>query len=107
MTSEEFAKILSDHGAWLLEETGGKRADLYHANLRGAIGNGREIKSMQCGTYRIVWTVDVLHIGCQQHPASDWWAFDDASILKMDGRKALSWWRVWKPILQTIIEIEK
>lgn len=94
------------------------RADLRGAILRGAIltdasltdvrslwgtvGNMAEIKSIQVGTWPVTYTATHMQIGCQLHPLSDWWAFDDEQIGRMDPR-ALKWWAVWKPILQTII----
>ncbi|MCY1446804.1 hypothetical protein D9M71_633910 [compost metagenome] len=44
-----------------------------------------------------------MQIGCQFHAILEWWAFSDAEIQEMDER-ALDWWRIWKPILQKIIE---
>ncbi|SPL81292.1 hypothetical protein [Yersinia phage fEV-1] len=44
-----------------------------------------------------------MQIGCQRHKLEDWWSFDDARIIEMDGKTALKWWRTWKPILQQII----
>ena len=88
-------------------------ADLSYANLRGAdligirlwdaAGNNRHVRSLQCGTYAVTYTADRLQIGCQNRAIADWWGFDDRRILEMDGWAALEWWRVWKPILQTII----
>ena len=45
-------------------------------------------------------------IGCEQHAITDWWGFDDDTISAMD-RHALEWWRVWKPVLRGLIEVEK
>ena len=88
-------------------------ADLSYANLHGAdlsgvqlwgtTGNNRHVRSLQCGTYAVTYTADRMQIGCQNHAITDWWCFDDRRILEMDGRAALEWWRVWKPILQMII----
>ena len=38
-----------------------------------------------------------------ENKLEDWWSFDDARIIEMDGKTALKWWRTWKPILQQII----
>lgn len=78
-------------------------ADLIGIRLWGAAGNNRHVRSLQCGAYAVTYTADRLQIGCQNHAIADWWGFDDRCILEMDGRAALEWWRVWKPILQTII----
>jgi len=79
-------------------------ADLTGALLRGAIGNLKNIKSICVDRYEINYTSDVLQIGCQQHPINDWWGFEDYEIIKMDGEKALVWWKKWKGLIKTIIE---
>ena len=78
-------------------------ADLSGVQLWGTTGNNRHVRSLQCGVYMAAYTADRLQIGCQNRAIADWWGFDDRRILEMDGRAALEWWRVWKPILQTII----
>ena len=133
MNSEKLSEILTNHKAWLKNEEGGERADLRHANLRhadlrsadlrhadlrhadlryanlrdanlgGASGNMVEIKSIQADIWPITYTSEVMQIGCQRHAITDWWDFSDEEISTMDSR-ALAWWRVWKPILQAIIE---
>jgi len=80
-------------------------ADLSGANLRGAIGNLKNVKSMQIEDYSIVYTDTDLFIGCEKHPIFDWWKFDDAVIEAMDGEKALIFWKKWKPVLMNIIEM--
>ena len=85
------------HGAYL------RYADLRGVQLWGTTGNNRHVRSLQCGTYAVTYTADRLQIGRQNRAIADWWGFDDRRILEMDGRAALEWWRVWKPILQTII----
>ena len=78
-------------------------ASLRGIRLWGATGDNWHVRSLQCGAYEAAYTADRLQIGCQNHAIMDWWGFDDRHILEMDGRAALEWWRVWKPILQTII----
>ena len=86
-------------------------ADLSGANLSGAdlrycIGNNKEIKSLQIGTYLISYTKDILNIGCKSYKHSDWRTFSDSIILDMDGQKALDWWNLNKHILFELIDIE-
>lgn len=76
--------------------------NLSGANLKYAIGNMHEVRSLQCDRYMVTYTTDVMAIGCQQHPIERWWGFTDDEIIAMDN-DALTWWRVWKPILQQII----
>ena len=84
-------------------------ADLRGADLRGAKydhcrGNNTTIKTIHCDTYDIAYTDAVLQIGCERHEIEDWWKFSDAAIRQMDGRRALDWWKIWKPILRKIIK---
>ena len=78
-------------------------ANLDSVNLDGASGNLNNIKSVFCDTHPVTYTAEVMQIGCQCHKLEDWWSFDDARIIEMDGKTALNWWRTWKPILQQII----
>ncbi|TLX52786.1 hypothetical protein DN824_22010, partial [Stutzerimonas nosocomialis] len=73
-------------------------------SLWGASGNCSEIKAIQCDLWPVTYTAERMQIGCQFHALAEWWAFSDEEIAQMDSR-ALGWWRVWKPILQNIIEV--
>ena len=77
--------------------------NLDYAKLDGASGNLNNLKSVFCDTYPVTYTAEVMQIGCQCHKLEDWWSFDDARIIEMEGKTALRWWRTWKPILQQII----
>ena len=78
-------------------------ADLSGADLRRmASGNNREIRTMQTGEWIIVYTDDMMAIGCRQYSLSEWWSFSDDQIADMD-KGALDFWRKWKPILQQIM----
>ena len=88
-------------------------ADLRGANLRGAdlsgadlrrmaSGNNREIRTVQTGEWIIVYTDDMMDIGCRQHSLSEWWSFTDEQIADMD-KGALDFWRKWRPILRQIM----
>ena len=81
-------------------------ANLSGANLRYCIGNGKEIKSLQIGTYLISYTKDILNIGCQSYTHSEWRTFSDSIILDMDGQKALDWWNLNKNIIFELIDRE-
>ena len=83
-------------------------ADLRGADLRGAdlwdcVANGAHMRTITTDIWTATYTADVLQIGCQHHPITDWWAFEDQRIAEMAGQ-ALEWWKRWKPILQNIIE---
>jgi hypothetical protein len=51
--------------------------------------------------WRVTLTKETLQIGCEVHPTKDWWAFDDRKIAAMD-RRALRWWRLFKPALMAL-----
>mgnify|MGYP000923124961 CR=1 FL=1 len=126
--------ILENHKLWLQDRQTGERANLRDANLqdanlqdanlrdanlrdanlryanlqdadfRYAIGNMIHIKSVFIDKWSIVYTSDTLQIGCQQHPISDWFTFDDATISAMDSG-ALTWWNKYKQLIKQIIEL--
>jgi Pentapeptide repeats (8 copies) len=79
------------------------------ANLRGVdlfdiIANSSSIRTIFTGTYTVVYTSEIIQIGCERHSIADWWSFSDEEIEAMDaGQKAINFWRIWKPILQLII----
>ena len=79
-------------------------ANLKGANLKYCIGNNKEIKTLQLGTYRVALTKDVMAIGCQQHSIEQWMSFTDEKIEIMHANKSLPWWRENKPILELIIK---
>ena len=56
--------------------------------------------------YNITILPNTIKIGCQFHKKEDWWNFTDREIIEMDGKSALEWWRVWKPILQAICGVK-
>ena len=115
----DISQIIEQHALWLdTNGSEGSRANLTRANLygvnltranldgvnlHGASGNLNNLKSVFCDTYPVTYTAEVMQIGCQCHKLEDWWSFDDARIIEMEGKTALKWWRTWKPILQQII----
>ncbi len=78
-------------------------AYLSGANLYGATGNMREVKSLAIDTYPVTYTATHLQIGCEHHPIADWWTFTRQKIAGMDGAKASTFWKTWKPVLQALI----
>ena len=76
-------------------------ADLRRANLRRAVGNGREIKSMQTDVYLCSWTNTTLAIGCQQHPLKDWLEFSDEKKARF-ASDGLPYLNKWLPMLDSI-----
>jgi hypothetical protein len=76
-------------------------ADLSSANLRYAVGNSKQIKTLQTETYVVTYTNTVMAIGCKQCSIKEWKNFKDREIEKMDS-KALEFWKKWNPILKKI-----
>jgi hypothetical protein len=76
-------------------------ANLRSANLRYAVGNSKQIKTLQTETYVVTYTNTVMAIGCKQYSIKEWKNFKDREIKKMDS-KALEFWKKWKPILKKI-----
>ena len=52
--------------------------------------------------YDVLITKQQIKIGCEIHKVEEWESFDDRRILEMDGRKALEWWRIYKPIIMAL-----
>ena len=52
--------------------------------------------------YKITITDKHIKIGCQQHLKNEWKAFEDREIIKMDGKRALEFWRMFKPVLESL-----
>ena len=81
-------------------------ANLSDVNLSNANLWGDKISScpicLTYGLYYPVWITDrKIKIGCQIHSTKAWENFTDEQIKKMDGDKALNFWKVWKePILK-------
>ena len=85
--------------------------DLTHASLSSAyiantMGNGRELKTLLTEFYHVTYTSTQIAIGCEQHAITDWFEFDDKRIKAMDER-ATEFWTLYKPILITLININK
>ena len=84
-------------------------ANLEGANLEGVKVDGHTFRRAPVhiqDQYRILLWDGYLIIGCEKHILSEWATFDDRRILEMDGKKALDWWRKWKPILLSIAEAD-
>jgi len=79
-------------------------ANLRGANLRGAVGNNRELKTIQAGPWVANYTDTVMSIGCQQHEIKRWWEFTHEEIDAM-ASDAVEWWAIWKPLLEKITKV--
>ena len=63
----------------------------------------KEVKSLQLDTWMIVYTRDMLFIGCKGYAIDEFFSLSDEEINRMDPY-ALEWWRTRKEIIKTIIE---
>ena len=82
-------------------------ANLIDSDLRDAIGNSKQVKSLQLGKYNITILVGIkIHIGCQTHTVEQWEKFTDEEISDMDDG-ALEWWREWKEFILKVAKGNK
>lgn len=72
-------------------------------DLRFVRGNGLEIKSMNVDKWIIVWTSDVLAIGCQQHSIEKWRKASNRWITTLD-IDALKWWKKYRDFVFSAID---
>lgn len=111
----DIKETLRLHAMWIAGEEGGVRADLREANLREANlyeanlreanlrsvrGNGVEVRSLQIGRYDVVYTFEMLQIGCQRKPIAEWFGLDSVpGYSEYDAE-----WALFKPLIKQIIE---
>ena len=81
-------------------------ADLRYADLSSADLHGEKLHKNPLFIYGLQYDVlitkEQFKIGCEFHKVNEWELFDDRSILEMDGKEALQWWRIYKPILMSL-----
>ena len=84
-------------------------ADLRDANLRGADLRGADLR----GAYLIGLDYNVMifdthiKIGCEIHSFEKWDAFSDKDIIKMDGKRAKTFWDKNKVVIMGLCESRK
>ena len=81
-------------------------ANLSDADLSDAIGNKKELKTMQIDTYAIGFTKDRLQIGCKNYSIVEWRNFTKEEISEMD-KDAFEWWEKWRDFIFKSIELSK
>jgi hypothetical protein len=96
-TPEQWAVTKQTSGAKL------RGANLSDADLSGAIGNMRQIKSAQFDQWAVTWSADVLAIGCQEHAIEKWRNADPRWIAAMDPR-ATDWWSRYGALVLQLID---
>lgn len=86
-----------------------QNADLQNANLQNANLWDADLRDANLQNAKLIiltlpqWVAyihrDTIRIGCQHHPAADWFAFDDSKIAAMNSG-ALEWWKIHKTLIQ-------
>lgn len=80
-----------------------KGATLWESDIREAIGNGKEIKTLQFEEWTVTWTDTEMAINDIQHPLKYWekvtFALEEPS---KEDLEFLEFWKKWKPILKEI-----
>jgi uncharacterized protein YjbI with pentapeptide repeats len=80
------------------------KADLTNADLTNILcGNGEEIKTIQLGNHKLVFTDTQLAIGCKQYSYVEWFNFDKREISRMD-YDAWEYWQINKSIIFQLAE---
>ena len=78
-------------------------ADMSDANMSGANMIGAKLAVVQTDIWTVYVQPETIRIGCKYHKASEWFAFTDEEISKMEGR-ALDWWKKWKAAIKAVHE---
>ena len=101
-----------DIGGWIEKEE-----NLSHDGDCWVFGNARVFGNAVVTTtvktfgnafiYKITVTDKHIKIGCQQHLKNEWKDFEDRKIIEMDGKKALEFWRLFKPVLESLGSFEE
>ena len=78
--------------------------NLSGANLSGAVVLGDIIQKSPVSVCNLHWSALItehkMQIGCQTHTHEEWASFEDETIIGMDGKNSLRFWRQWKaPLL--------
>jgi hypothetical protein len=81
-------------------------ANFYRANFDSVIGDSRLIHTIQTNIWHIVIYSNRMQIGCENHTIKRWMSYDYSDISVMNS-KALSFWKIWKPIIVEYIKAIK
>ena len=96
---EKEENLSHDNDCWVYDE-----ARVYdEAQVCGEARVTTVVKTFGNGfDYRITVTDKHIKIGCQQHLKSEWYNFQEGEIKEMDGKRALKFWRIFKPLAEQL-----
>lgn len=80
--------------------------DFTDAKIEHIYGNGGDIKSLQCSQWNVTIMEGYMAIGCKTYKQEEWWNFTDEEIDVLD-TFALEWWKEWKSILRSIVDVTR
>ena len=76
--------------------------NLYHAQLCGVFGNGKEIKTIAIGQFPCAYTDTIIQFACQRHHITAWQAVTEPQLDAMD-ENAKIYHQSYFTILENII----
>ena len=102
---EKEENLSHDNDCWVYDEAQvyGEAQVYDEARVYGEARVTTVVKTFGNGfDYRITVTDKHIKIGCQQHLKSEWYNFQEGEIIEMDGKKALKFWRIFKPLAEQL-----
>lgn len=89
------------NNAWVYDD-----AQVYDdARVLGNALVSKLAQTLRTNKYHITISDSHIQIGCKNYTFEEWENFDDETISKMD-TEALEWWKMYKPIIFSIIKAE-
>ena len=102
---EKEENLSHDNDCWVYDEAQvyGEARVYDEARVYGEARVTTVVKTFGNGfDYRITVTDKHIKIGCQQHLKSEWYNFQEGEIIEMDGKRALKFWRIFKPLAEQL-----
>ena len=102
---EKEENLSHDNDCWVYDEAQvyGEAQVYDEARVYGEARVTTVVKTFGNGfDYRITVTDKHIKIGCQQHLKSEWYNFQEGEIMEMDGKRALKFWRIFKPLAEQL-----
>ena len=106
MNKKELKNILRSHAQWLENDSGIranlKEANLHGANLAGAVGNMREVRSVQLSRWPVVICAERMWVGCVCKTLREWKSLTPPELARID-QTASEWRKRWGRALKAIL----